>query len=283
MNFLVRTLTGLFIVAAIAGCILGGYPWAVGLFGLISAASTVELIRICREGGTADASYWSVVPAVAAYLCSIALFDASCCPVEIMLVLFALSVVALLIIELYRRKSNPVLNIAVGLMPVAYIALPFSLIPVFGLWCGSQTGVDYNGILPLAMFVFIWCNDVGAYCVGCTMGRHRLFPRVSPKKSWEGSIGGAMLTVAAAAVVSCTMPERFGFLTTSSWITVAMLTVVFGTFGDLAESLVKRGLGIKDSGRILPGHGGFLDRFDSTLVALPAVAAYLLLRSVICQ
>ena len=123
----------------------------------------------------------------------------------------------------------------------------------------------------MAVFIFLWTSDTGAYCFGSLFGKHRLFERISPKKSWEGSIGGTFVSLLAALIVwyfdrSLNIPQWLGF---------ALVVVIFGTWGDLVESLLKRQLGIKDSGNILPGHGGLLDRFDSSLLALPAVVIYL--------
>ena len=113
----------------------------------------------------------------------------------------------------------------------------------------------------------------GAYCVGSLLGRHKLFPRISPGKSWEGSIGGAVFVVAAAWAISYFLDDTM--LTLPQWIGLGLVVVIFGTWGDLVESLFKRTLGIKDSGSILPGHGGMLDRFDSSLLAIPAAVVYL--------
>ena len=124
----------------------------------------------------------------------------------------------------------------------------------------------------MSIYIFIWINDTGAYLSGVTLGKHKLFPRISPKKSWEGSIGGALLTVASAFAVA----HFFNFMNIWQWIGMALVVVVFGTFGDLTESMMKRHLGIKDSGHILPGHGGILDRLDSMLLSIPAVVIYLL-------
>ena len=126
-------------------------------------------------------------------------------------------------------------------------------------------------MLPLSIFIFTWVNDTGAYCTGMLFGKHRLFERISPKKSWEGSVGGAAFSLLAAAVMS----RFFPFLSLPQWMGLGLTVVVFGTWGDLTESLLKRTLGIKDSGNILPGHGGMLDRFDSTLMAVPAAVIYL--------
>jgi phosphatidate cytidylyltransferase len=116
-------------------------------------------------------------------------------------------------------------------------------------------------------------NDTGAYCVGSLIGRHKLFPRISPGKSWEGSIGGAVVVLAVAAAISIYIDDVM--LTLPQWLGLGFVVVVFGTWGDLVESLFKRTLGIKDSGNILPGHGGMLDRFDSSLLAIPAAVVYL--------
>ena len=123
----------------------------------------------------------------------------------------------------------------------------------------------------LAIFVFLWCSDTGAYCTGSLIGKHKLFPRISPAKSWEGSVGGAVVALIASQVFYSYAP----FITPVEWAIFALVVVVFGTWGDLIESLLKRQIGIKDSGHILPGHGGMLDRFDSSLLAIPAVFAYL--------
>ena len=161
-----------------------------------------------------------------------------------------------------------------------YIVLPLSLINVLAFktksfTCFSDEVPFY--VIPLAIYIFIWANDTGAYLSGSLLGKHKLFPRISPKKSWEGSIGGALLTVAGAVVISL----FYGFMNVWQWVGMALVVVVFGTFGDLTESMVKRHLGIKDSGKMLPGHGGILDRLDSMLFAIPAVVMYLVVISLV--
>lgn len=181
-------------------------------------------------------------------------------------------IIYLLISELYLKKPNPVNNWAYSMLAQLYVALPFALLNVLAFHTNPDTNqVEYNPILPLSVFIFIWLSDTGAYCVGSLLGKHRLFERISPKKSWEGSIGGAILAVASSFVLS----HFFPFMPLAEWIGLALVVVVFGTWGDLTESLLKRQLGIKDSGNLLPGHGGMLDRFDSALIAIPAVVIYL--------
>lgn len=133
-------------------------------------------------------------------------------------------------------------------------------------------------LVPLCLFIFLWVNDSGAYCTGSLIGKHKLFPRISPGKTWEGSIGGGVLVLIVAGVIGYLANRDQSnphLLSIAGWIGLGLVVVVFGTLGDLVESLFKRTLGIKDSGNILPGHGGMLDRFDSSLLAIPAAVIYL--------
>ena len=132
-------------------------------------------------------------------------------------------------------------------------------------------------LLPLSVFIFLWTNDTGAYCSGSLFGKHKLFPRISPAKSWEGSIGGGVFVLIAAAIVGyfANSGESLHTLNIPEWMGLGLVVAVFGTWGDLVESLFKRTIGVKDSGNILPGHGGMLDRFDSSLMAIPAAVIYL--------
>ena len=192
-------------------------------------------------------------------------------------------IIYLLVSELYLKKKNPLNNWAYAMMSQIYIALSFAMLNVLAYHSIGNEGelsnyqVQYNPILPLSIFIFTWINDTGAYCTGMLFGKHRLFERISPKKSWEGSIGGGVFSIIAAIV----MAHYFPFMQISIWIGLALTVVIFGTLGDLTESLLKRTIGIKDSGNILPGHGGMLDRFDSTLMAVPAAVVYLYIISFI--
>ena len=173
----------------------------------------------------------------------------------------------LFISELFLKKQNPILSLAYSVLGQIYLAIPFSLLNFIAF---SYTGT-YHYVYILALFVLIWVDDSFAYVSGMTLGRHKMFERVSPKKSWEGFIGGAICTVLASLVFAFYFPG----LSTLGWIGFAVIVIIFGTLGDLIESLMKRTLNIKDSGTILPGHGGILDRFDSLIFAIPALAAYL--------
>jgi phosphatidate cytidylyltransferase len=172
-------------------------------------------------------------------------------------------------VELYRKKTHPVENIAVTIFGIIYLAVPLSLVN-FLVFSGILNQNLYTSKLLIAIFALIWIHDSGAYLFGVSMGKHRLFERISPKKSWEGAIGGTLTAILASWVISIYIPE----IKLIHWISISILTVVASTFGDLTESMFKRYFGIKDSGNILPGHGGVLDRFDSLFFAAPVVVMY---------
>lgn len=173
------------------------------------------------------------------------------------------------IVQLYRPRQNAVHSLERSFFSLGYVALPVSL-----LNCIMSISAPR---LLLGMFLFIWLYDTGAYCVGMLVGRHRLFERVSPKKSWEGVIGGIAACIAGAMVTHNWFDEFFQVPELSLWAGMSVVIAVAATFGDLVESLIKRTVGVKDSGNILPGHGGILDRIDSLLLVAPAVLIYLLL------
>jgi phosphatidate cytidylyltransferase len=197
---------------------------------------------------------------------------------------YLLTVIYLFCSGLFTRNEDPIHDWAYAMMSQMYIALPFSCLAILAFRGYADTGmVVYNMLLPVSIFVFLWINDTGAYCTGSLLGRHKLFPRVSPGKSWEGSVGGAVLVLLVAVLMSYidenNLLSSFGCMPTGlslfEWMGLGLIVVIFGTLGDLVESLFKRTLGIKDSGNILPGHGGMLDRFDSSLMAIPAAVVYI--------
>ncbi len=186
-----------------------------------------------------------------------------------LLMALPLPVIILAISELYKKSEYPFINIGHTLLGVLYIALPLSLSNY--IVYSELHNQEYNYQVLMAVLFLIWTNDSGAYLVGSMIGKHKLFPRISPKKTWEGSIGGGVSAVLLSLLISQYVPE-IGLL---HWVAIAIITVVFGTFGDLTESMLKRNANIKDSGNILPGHGGILDRFDSLLMAAPMVLFYI--------
>jgi len=275
MNFLIRTVTAIVYAAVMLFCILKGGPWFVGLFGVCTILSTIEYTGLVnKHKGTDVSRLWATIAAFTFYAAIVGISVTPGTVPGIKLFLpFIFTVIVIMIHELYRQKPSPVNDLAHTFFPIVYIALPFGLLSFVAFNVqGPATG--YEPGIPLALFVFLWCNDVGAYCTGCTIGRHKLFERVSPKKTWEGSIGGAVLTVIAAILMHRYLAHMYFYMGVAAWIIMALIVAVSGTFGDLTESLIKRELGIKDSGKILPGHGGMLDRFDSALLAIPAVVVY---------
>lgn len=270
-NFIIRTLTGIVFVAILVCCILGGPISFTILFTIISAMTVKEFGDILKKGGIAN--FNTLISSLAAMFLFLGFSYLGIQPGKNeILIPYIVFIIYILISELYLKKENPINNWAYSLMSQIYIALPFALLNVLAFHSSSaETASTYNPILPLSIFVFTWINDSGAYCTGVTFGKHRLFERISPKKSWEGSFGGGILSIIAAIIAS----KYFTFLSMYEWIGLSLTVAIFGTWGDLVESLMKRTLGIKDSGNILPGHGGLLDRFDSTLMAVPAAVLYL--------
>jgi len=270
-NFLQRAITGILFVGVLVGCILYD-PWTFSaLFVVISALTIREFGHLINQvEGVSINKNITMLAGVYLYMAVMA-FCTNLSGSKIFLP-YLLLIMYLMISELYLKKENPVMNWAYSMLSQLYIALPFAMLNVLSFHTNPMdTSVSYNPILPLSVFVFIWLSDTGAYCVGSLIGRHRLFERISPKKSWEGSIGGGIVAIGSSFIFA----HYFPIMNMAEWAGLALIVVIFGTWGDLTESLLKRQLHIKDSGAILPGHGGMLDRFDSALMAIPAAVVYL--------
>lgn len=271
-NFIVRAITGVLFVVILVGCTLYSELTFLALFAIITMLTVREFCRLLASCNRAEIN--TPISCLAAGVLFIA-FAEWVRNGDIRFFLpFLLLMFYIGISELYLKKRDPLINLACSALLQAYIAIPFALLSILAYKRGTEVNETiYVPWLPLAVFVFIWLNDTGAYCVGSLIGKHRLFERISPKKSWEGSVGGLILSV----VSSLFFAHYFPAMNVWEWMGLAAVVVVFGTWGDLTESLLKRQLGIKDSGSILPGHGGFLDRFDSALFAIPAAVVYLFL------
>lgn len=184
-------------------------------------------------------------------------------------------------IKLYKKgEHKPFTNIAFTFLGIFYIGVPISLlnhavfVPTAGSWHSTVNGYNFEPILGILLI--LWATDTGAYFAGTFFGKHKLFERISPKKTWEGFVGGAALAGVIAFVFSLILRNNsLHYLSTIDWIVITIIIVVGGTFGDLVESLLKRSIEIKDSGTAIPGHGGFLDRFDGLFISAPFVVAYL--------
>ena len=270
-NLIQRTITGIVFVAVLVGCILWSPISFSLLFTLIAALSVHEFGHLMNVYNGVSMNKTITALGGAYLFMALGSFCIGATDARIFLpYLFLL--IYLMITELYLKRTNPLGNWAYSMLSQLYITLPFALLNILAYHNSPEnSSVTYNPILPLSIFVFIWLSDTGAYCVGSLIGKHRLFERISPKKSWEGSIGGAVFSIASSLIFAHCYP----FFSIGQWAGLAAVVVVFGTWGDLTESLMKRQLGIKDSGNILPGHGGMLDRFDSALMAIPAAVIYL--------
>ncbi len=187
---------------------------------------------------------------------------------------FSLAVIPLVFImnatELWRKEKNPIQNMAVGTFGLIYLIIPFFLMIYLNYTDHLRNSEQTFFPLLAGFFLLVWTNDTFAYLTGMMIGKYKLFERISPKKTWEGTIGGSLFTILVGYVISLSTAQD----DTSYWLISGAMIAPFATIGDLLESQIKRSLGIKDSGNILPGHGGILDRFDAALFAIPIFATW---------
>ena len=275
-NMTVRAFTGVLFVTIMVTCFF--HPVAmVFLFALITCLSLWEYSGLVNniEDVTIN-RFISTVAGVYLFL-AISAVNSGFVQTNAVFMPYLLTIIYLFVSELYTKNKNAVHDLSYTMLGQMYVALPLSMINVLAFRTATDGNIHFYYLLPLSVFIFLWTSDTGAYCVGSLFGKHKLFPRISPAKSWEGSIGGGVLVLVAAFLVSL-LDQNHGNLSglnTLQWLGLGLVVTVFGTWGDLVESLIKRTLGIKDSGTILPGHGGMLDRFDSSLLAIPASAVYI--------
>lgn len=273
-NLLTRTLTGAVYVAVMVGCTVGSVWSLCLLMALLAVLGVNELLTICQTNdkprlGKVIGGVMAVLPFLLALAISQHVFPhvtvdhAACYVLACWMVALMVHAIALLFV----RAENPIRQLALGTLAQVYVTLPL----LFIVFMATVTDKTSFWVFPLALYIFLWLNDSGAYLTGSLLGRHKLIPRISPGKTWEGCIGGAVVAMASAVL----MHHIFPCMSMMRWLGMALLVVVTGTFGDLVESMIKRTLGIKDSGHLLPGHGGILDRIDSMLFAAPAAAIYL--------
>ncbi len=263
-NFLLRTLTGIVFVALVVSSIVFTPLFFAGLFLFVTLLGLHEFYSLLQKGGKSPQIYWGLISGGLLFA-GLAAVANDWMEVKYLVALLPLAVIVF-IAELYRNKPSPFENIALTLVGIFYIALPFGLLNFLYLH-----GDNITFILLLGFFVILWINDTFAYLFGITLGKHRLFERISPKKSWEGSIGGGLSSIVIAYVIASFDKS----LPLIHWIAIAIIIVISGTLGDLVESMLKRSLNCKDSGTLLPGHGGILDRFDAVLISAPLIFVYI--------
>lgn len=263
-NLTTRVITGLFFGIVILSSIVFSSWLFLALFFCIAMVSLKEFYRLLQLSGHSPRQFSGMLAGAVIILSFIARLKGL--PAEILLV--NIPVFFLLFIrELYTRSEHPFRNIADTILGLLYVIIPFSLFITSGYFFGPA----YSYSIPLGFTLLLWANDTGAYFVGISIGKHRLFERISPKKSWEGFFGGLITALLAGLALAYYFKE----LNLWQWEILALIVVIAGTFGDLVESMFKRSIAIKDSGSILPGHGGVLDRFDGFLLAVPFVFFFL--------
>jgi phosphatidate cytidylyltransferase len=259
--------------------ILGGFwlhPLSFLLTGLILLIGTqYEYYNIIKNSGTDPRILPGLVTGTAVYVIS-ALVASGMIPGSSFLFIIPPAIL-IMILELYRKQDKPFDSLAHTFFPILYTALPFSLFPFSAFsHTGLSSMIPIEGLtfspgIIIGFFLLIWANDTGAYLAGVSFGRHRLMERISPKKTWEGFFGGFILALTAAWLLS----GWLGVVETHDWMIISVIISIAGTYGDLIESMLKRSGGVKDSGTIMPGHGGFLDRFDSTIISFPLVYLFI--------
>ncbi len=269
-NLINRTITGIVFVGVIVGSIIWNQLVFALLFFLITIFTLAEFYDIISRDKKIKPQkitgvFFGAILYTLAALAANNLIDAE-------ILVFALFLPFILFItELFRKQENPFTNIGITILGIFYIVLPFSLLNFF--FNPDFVPGNTSTHILLGFFIILWMYDMFAYLVGMIFGKRRMFERISPKKSWEGLIGGLLFALTAAWLISMKF-VKFDLL---NWIIISFIIIIFGTLGDLVESMLKRSYEIKDSGRILPGHGGLLDRFDAVFIAAPAVFVYIVL------
>ena len=276
-NLIVRTITGILFVAIMVVCFLQAEAM-IAVFALITGLTVWEFTGLVNERDDVQVNRFLSTVAGIYFFLAVAGLQIGMTAGFAIFIPYLLTIVYLFISELYAKNKDAIQSWAYTMLGQMYIALPLSMINVLAFQPAPDgQGVQFDTLLPLSIFIFLWTNDTGAYCSGSLFGRHKLFPRISPGKTWEGSIGGGVLVLIVAAIIGMIAGRGTDahILNLWQWLGLGLVVAVVGTWGDLVESLFKRTLGIKDSGNILPGHGGMLDRFDSSLMAIPASVIYL--------
>lgn len=267
-EFFTRTLTGAALAVLILGTIFWS-PWAFfSLMALITLIGLFEFNKLFQPSGYGKGTLTYYFIGISIYTLT-ALAGMSVIDVSYVL-LIVLGFFILIAQELFMGSDHSWRHASGSVMGIIYIAIPFGMMNTFFFIKSADMAFPW---FLLALFILVWMNDVFAYLVGTTLGKHKLSQKLSPKKTWEGSVGGIIFTLIAAWIFSMIVPE----LTLVQWLAFGLIVSVTANFGDLAESMLKRSAGVKDSGKLFPGHGGVLDRFDAVLFATPFVFFFLFL------
>jgi phosphatidate cytidylyltransferase len=270
-----RAITGFFFLIVMIGSFLLGHNVFGAFYLLLSCFCLYEFYTLIKKdtaspnipAGLLNGALVYAAFAFITYAASLVPAGQSSMHIGYMLLfLVPLAVVVVFISELFKISVAPFGNIGYTLLGIVFVIVPFTFFHALAYVTGP-----YTVHIPLGFIIMLWSNDTGAYLVGMSIGRTKLFERHSPKKTWEGFIGGVVISAGVGYIISLYFHE----LDWKQWMSVGILISCFGTLGDLVESMFKRSINIKDSGSILPGHGGLLDRFDGLLMATPIVYTYL--------
>ncbi|MBQ3959163.1 MAG: phosphatidate cytidylyltransferase [Muribaculaceae bacterium] len=277
-NLITRILSGSVYVALIfTGIYLTKYtpiPFLV-VFSLFTLVGMWEITRLSNQADAQSPliSLIDMIGGLAVFLSFFIMYTGSESR-SLWLLPILIYLVARGITQLYLPSVHAIHSLERSMMSIVYVALPLGLL--------NSICAMMSPMMLLAIFIFIWINDSGAYVVGCSIGKHRLFERISPKKSWEGFWGGMVFCIAMAFVFYYFTGSTFGTLNLWQWIVLAIIVSAFATWGDLLESLIKRTAGVKDSSNLIPGHGGLLDRIDSLLMVVPASLIFFIIIKLYC-
>ncbi len=268
-NFSERVLTSVVFVIVLLGAIIQSNFAASILFFVIILLCQREFYNFFKPTEIKPLKYVGIIGGLGFFTISSLVTQTQ---TQLITFFFLIPLIYLIfVIELYRKKAQPIQNISFTILGIIYIAVPITLLHEIAYFSPTSFGQEYNYELLLGYFFVLWANDTGAYLIGKRFGKNKLFPSISPKKTWEGSIGGAALAMGITYVNI----YFFNDYHWSIWLGMGLIIVLFGSWGDLVESLFKRSLNIKDSGKLLPGHGGVLDRFDGIFISAPLVYFYL--------
>lgn len=268
-NFIVRAISGVVMFAVLLGAtLLSKVTFALLLFAIM-LGSEWEFYRLAKKAGTSPQNLVGLIAGSLMIVAAIAALYEIYAITVIAVAVFMLLIPLPLMFELYRKSETPIANVGITYAGVIYAALPMALLMFFPLILGNGEWKPWSVIF----YIFIiWANDVFAYLFGITLGKHRLFERISPKKSWEGFFGGLLGAMVMGYVAAVVLDANIAM-----WIGLALIAAITGVFGDLVESLLKRSVDVKDSGNIIPGHGGWLDRFDALIYSVPFAFMYLVI------
>lgn len=268
-NFIKRLITAaLCIILIIGSLLLSKYTYGLIVFA-VNMIALFEFFNIISNKNLNPGKYSGITFGSVLFILSF-IISSNIVNSKLYLVLIPLTVLVF-IFEISRNKPDPLINIAITFLAVIYISFPLSILNYFVFPPGNLSEYTYS--ILLGYLVLIWTNDTSAYIFGVTIGKHKLFKRISPKKTWEGFIGGTIVTI----VVACLIPGLFSSLNRIDLLVFGGIISIFGVAGDLSESMFKRSMNLKDTGKMLPGHGGILDRIDSILLTSPLVFLYIVL------